>query len=63
MKKLDKNNPKEFYICECGENLTFIEPGETLDKYDNKILIAMKYYCKKCGNEYEISEELEIKEY
>lgn len=29
-----------------------------LDKYDDKFMVCNRYYCPKCGDEYEINEEL-----
>lgn len=45
--------------CDCGEQLIFDGMVKILDKYDNKVLVCNKYYCDKCGNEYEINEEVE----
>lgn len=44
--------------CDCKEQLIFEERISILDQYENKLLVCNKYYCPKCGNEYEINEEI-----
>lgn len=54
---------KNYFKCDEGHELKFIEIDEELDRYDDLVLCMALYECLECEEEYYLNVEMSLSEF